>query len=165
MAENSKKNGKGSEFFQFINTMSPLGKTIVGVGVLAVVVLVGYEAYSYIQNSAAQKKMLQAASDASQDSAKLTAAGINPSYLGAQYATWADEIKAALDYCGTGDYTATVTNIFSQMQNAQDVLLLIQAFGIRTMNPCWYSHPLNSLTSFFGSNFQGDLAWWLQNCL
>lgn len=156
-----------SKFIEFWSGLPPWAKGVSLVGTLGVLTVAGFKIYNSVKNKSAQQKAGgQTVDDAGQDLGKLASQGMYASYLGTQYATWADEIKTCLDYCGQDGYQTTISNIFDQMKNTADVLQLVQAFGVRTLNPCWYNHPFNTLTSYFSSSsFQGGLGWWLQNSL
>jgi len=155
-----------SKFLEFWDGLPPWAKGVALVGTLGVLTVVGFKINTAIKNKAAEKSNAQTTSDAQQDSAKLTAQGINPSFLGSQYASWSDQLQEAMNSCGQDGWEQDVLNIFKQLLNTQDVLMLISAFGVRTLNPCWYSHPVNTFESFFSSSsFKGNLNWWLQQCL
>ncbi len=144
------------------------GISVVGAGVILTVI--GITTYKAISNALVTKKGMQAANDAEQDSAKLSAAGINPSYLGSEYETMAGAIKSAINDCNASnsEKTDNVLSVFDKMKNIQDVLHLIQAFGVRQATPCWQDITYlmdNIALSFAPTTYKGDLTWWLRQQL
>lgn len=156
-----------SKFIEFWSGLPPWAKGVSLVGTIGIATIVGFKIYNAVKAKSDTKKSGgQTVDNAGQDLAKLSSEGMNASYLGTQYSTWADEIATALDYCGQDSWQTVIANVFDQMNNTADVLQLVQAFGVRTLNPCWSTHPFNTLTSYFSpTKFQGGLGWWLQNSL
>ena len=158
--------GKNKELFEAFQGLPSYAKAIVIIVGAGVVIGVPYAIYKMVSNAAAQKKMAQSQTDAQQDVQKLTAGGMNPSYVGTQYQTWANEIKDAINNCSQ-DYdtmNGTVVAVFSNMQNLVDVLQLIQAFGIQSATPCWQdiTYLLCNISMEMSSkSWTGDLPWWL----
>ena len=160
----SQNNGRFGEVW---DGLPPWAKGVTIVATLGIVTFIGYEIWSsYKSKTAAKAAGGSSVDDAGNDLSKLASSGIYPSYLGTQYATWADTIQTALDGCGQDGFEQTVAGIFAQLKNASDVLQLIQAFGVRVQNPCWSRHPFNDLESVFKPTaFQGGLMWWLGQSL
>ncbi len=160
----AKGNGRFGEIW---DGLPPWAKGVSLVATIGIAAFSGYQIWSHYKAKAATKAAGGGTvDDSGQDLSKLAALGQYPSYIGTQYATWADTIQIVLDGCGQDGFQQAVLNIFAQMRNASDVLQLVQAFGVRTQNPCWYSHPLNDIESAFKpSAFQGGLMWWLGQSL
>ena len=160
----TKGNGRFGEVW---DGLPPWAKGVTIVATLGIAAFIGYEVWSHFKAKAAVKAAGGGTvDDAGNDLGKLAASGIYPSYLGTQYATWADTIQTVLDGCGQDGFEDTVKGIFAQMKNTSDVLQLIQAFGVRVQNPCWLRHPLNDIESIFKPTaFQGGLMWWLGQSL
>lgn len=78
----------------------------------------------------------------------LEAQGQKPSFPIAQYSTWANQLKEAFDGCGTSN--GVWDNIFSSVKNDLDVVMLIDAYGVREFDECNWEGD-------FG-NFKGTLS-------
>ena len=61
--------------------------------------------------------------------ATLAKQGEQPTFLPAEYTTFADSLFEAMDGAGTDE--AEITTVFSKMKNKADVIKLIAAFGTR----------------------------------
>lgn len=98
---------------------------------------------------------------AASELAQLKASGTVPTMTDTEAETYASELVAAFDDCGT-DMNA-VENVFRQMHNRADVLLLIKTYGVRSFKGCFdgdyfSSHTWNlaqAMTAeFSSSNFE-----------
>jgi len=75
---------------------------------------------------------------------QLKAQGIVPTMKPTEAETYASELVAAFDDCGT-DMNA-VENVFRQMMNRADVLLLIKTYGVRSFKGCFDGDYFSSHT-------------------
>jgi hypothetical protein len=75
---------------------------------------------------------------------QLKATGIVPTMTPTEAETYASELVAAFDDCGT-DMDA-VENVFHQMHNRADVLLLIKTYGVRSFKGCFDGDYFSSHT-------------------
>ncbi len=149
-----------NRFSEIYDPLPAWGKFLVIAAAVTIPTVVGISIYNGIKRRQAAKTSVP--NVAQHDLELLAQGGIVPSYMHSQYLGWADSIAKALDYCGTGDFQTTIINIFDQMRNAADVVALINAFADREQNPCWYSHPFNTFSSYFKVP-HGDLTWWLKS--
>lgn len=109
------------------NSISQLSRTLIIIAVIVLVFLTIYWVRNYLKN----KKQNQAFD---QDFNQLTGqGGQTPSYPKSDYITLADKIYAAgcpgLFCYGTDEQA--IYDVFGQMNNDLDVLLLVKAFGLR----------------------------------
>lgn len=74
----------------------------------------------------------------------LQASGMIPTLTATEAETYASELVAAFDDCGT-DMNA-VENVFRQMLNRADVLLLIKTYGVRSFKGCFDGDYFSSHT-------------------
>lgn len=94
---------------------------------------------------------------------QLKAAGQVPTMTATEAESYASELVAAFDDCGT-DMDA-VENVFRQMHNRADVLLLIKTYGVRSFKGCFdgdyfSSHNWNlaqAMTAEFSSSNFADV--------
>ncbi len=75
---------------------------------------------------------------------QLQANGTVPTLTATEAETYASELVAAFDDCGT-DMDA-VENVFRQMHNRADVLLLIKTYGVRSFKGCFDGDYFSSHT-------------------
>jgi LPXTG-motif cell wall-anchored protein len=75
------------------------------------------------------------ANTAGADLATLHNQGIDPTISATQADTYAGELVAAFEGCGTDEQA--VYNVFSNLRNKADVLLLISVFGVRSYAGCF----------------------------
>jgi len=148
--------GKG-KFGQFLEETPAWAKGLLAVGGLVVIAVGGFTAYKAIKNAANAKQSKQNVDNATQDLQKLVAGGVQPSYLGSQYSSWADNIYTVLNGCPSSGYIDTLKGIFNQMKNAADVLQVVTAFGVRPLSACWYIEPVDLV---LGNTPKADLAGW-----
>ena len=153
-------------FSEIWDGLPPWAKGVTIIGTLGIVAFAGYKTYSYFSTKSALQNQQNTIDNANSDLSKLQTEGMQASYIGDQYSTWANELQEAMNSCGQDGWEQTVFGVFNQMKNLVDVLALISAFGVQTLNPCWYRHPVNEIESWFTStSFSGNLNWWLQQCL
>lgn len=74
--------------------------------------------------------------------------GLQPSFPISQYSTWANQLQEAFDGCGTSN--GVWQNIFSTVKNDLDVVMIIDAYGVREFDACNWEGD-------FG-NFKGTLS-------
>ena len=117
-------------FFKFFVELPPLAKTIITIAViLAIIVLVMWIRRGIIK----ARKKAEAEQNFNDDYGDAVAQGQKPTYPASNYQIFADKIyEAACSgvFCyGTDE--ETIKDVFKQMKNDVDILLLIKAFGLR----------------------------------
>jgi hypothetical protein len=115
--------------------LPPWARGLTVVGSLAVVVGVGYMVYQGIDRRKKNKEALAKANEtliATGSSLNAYAAtGVFPTYPDAQYKVWADVLESCFQGWGT---CRAWMQVFNNLKNGPDVLRLIQAYGIRTID-------------------------------
>lgn len=116
---------------------------IAGTAITLFVLYKGYGAYTTWRASQSGKKEVSAVQDSL---TALQSQGISASFPDSQYDSWANELKVAMNGCGTNQNT--VNDIMTKLDNDADVYKLITAYGTQTLAGC----------SFFTSGITGSLA-------
>jgi len=114
--------------YKYYKDLPPVFKGIIAVTVVAGVGLIGYGLYKKFHKTAGEKDAEESLKDANKDIKKLLSLQ-KPSYLPSQYGSFSDSLFEAMSGLGTDENT--ILSVFGKMKNTLDVLLLIQAFGIR----------------------------------
>jgi hypothetical protein len=115
--------------FNAYSQLPAWAKGATAVVVLGGIAFVGYRIYRGLKQKSDDKQAEQTMNEIDNDIKKMTAQGMRPSYSASQYRIWAD----AAESCYQGWGTCSGDTIFVNLKNDLDVLLLIQAFGIRTI--------------------------------
>lgn len=127
-------------------------------GIIGTVVIGGtaFTAYTIYNNAKKRKELAasnQAAAYASQELNTLAAMGVVPSYSTVEFETWSQDLQQAMNSCKSD--MGTITNVFNNMKNKADVLMLIYIFGIRYYTPCASSHPISYIVNIFNDQAYG----------
>lgn len=83
-------------------------------------------------------KNLGVAAAFSGEAAALQGQGMRPSFADSQYASFANQLESAM--AGPGTKESEIMNVFYQMQNDLDIVLLDKAFGMRST---FWTSPAN----------------------
>lgn len=113
-----------------------------------VLLLIIFRAFKWLMQqfkTGGQRQETKAIKDQISD---LQSQGLKASYSSVQYSTWANQLQEAFNGCGTSDQVWR--NIFSKMKNDMDLALLMDSYGVRTIDEC--NWELN-----FG-DFKGSLS-------
>ncbi|MBK7362997.1 MAG: hypothetical protein IPJ01_11935 [Micavibrio sp.] len=114
--------------YKFYTELPTWAKGIVGVAVIGGIGLIGFMAYKKLSKTDAEKDAEESLKDTNKDLKNLTKYQ-KPSYLPSQYGAFGDSLYEAMN--GMGSDENEIYDVFRKMKNTMDVLLLIQAFGIR----------------------------------
>jgi hypothetical protein len=106
-------------------------KGTIAIVVVGGVAFLGYKLYKGVSGAVNISEPERALLDVNNDIKKLSKTQ-KPSYNGSQYRVFADSLYEAMSGMGTDE--EEVLNVFRQMKNALDVLLLTKAFDIRDYN-------------------------------
>jgi hypothetical protein len=106
-------------------------KGTIAIVVVGGVAFLGYKLYKGISGAVNISEPERALLDVNNDIKKLSKTQ-KPSYNGSQYRVFADSLYEAMSGMGTDE--EEVFNVFRQMKNTLDVLLLTKAFDIRAYN-------------------------------
>ncbi|MEK6882102.1 MAG: hypothetical protein AABY22_20970 [Nanoarchaeota archaeon] len=121
-------------------------------GIIAVVVVggfgfIGWKIYSAIKKRISLAGSFKEKKEVTNAIQELENKGVKPTFINAQYLTFANQIHAAFDGYGTG--FLSVAGIFGKLRNNVDILKLIDAYGIR---------EIDSGKGNPAPNFKGTLA-------
>ncbi len=147
-----------SKFYKYYNGLPGWGKGLLVVGSLAggvALYYIGRNTYNAIAKKNQEKKEGAVVDDVKKEQEALTAKGIVPSFSESQYKIWAD----AMDECFQGWGTCTGDTIWVNLKNDADVLMLIKAFGVRTISSGrWNPEPdlTGALPKIIRSELSGD---------
>lgn len=139
----SKFINKGVEIFM---GLPPWAKGVVAVGGTAVVAFVGVSVWNKLKNAGERRRLNQIATDAGKELKSLSQRGIRPTITSTQAQGMAVSLVTAFGDCGTDE--AAVFRIMGQLKNEADMMLLIQAYGVRKFKGCFtqfFSHEELSL--------------------
>lgn len=117
-------------FFKYFQELPPLAKTIITITVIVAVIVIVFWIRSGIKKAGAKAKANQ---NFNNDYGNAVAQGQKPTYPASNYQIFADKIYeagCAGVFCYGTDEEA-IFDVFKQMKNDVDVLLLIKAFGLR----------------------------------
>lgn len=106
-------------------------KGTIAIVVVGGVAFLGYKLYKGLSGAVNISEPEKALLDVNNDIKKLSKTQ-KPSYNGSQYRAFADSLYEAMSGLGTDE--EEIFNIFRQMKNTLDVLLLTKAFDIRDYN-------------------------------
>ncbi|KKQ35806.1 MAG: hypothetical protein US53_C0070G0005 [Candidatus Woesebacteria bacterium GW2011_GWA1_37_7] len=117
-------------FFKYFAELPPLAKTIIVIAVILAIIILIVWIRSGIKKA---RKKAEAGQNFNADYGNAVAQGQKPTYPASNYQIFADKIyEAACSgiFCyGTDE--ETIQDVFKQMKNDVDILLLIKAFGLR----------------------------------
>lgn len=134
-------------------------KGVINVVVVGGVAFVSWKVYQGIKKREMIRRANEVAKQAATDLQVLAQRGIYPSYSASQYEVFSQELAVAMAGCGTDD--GMILNVMRAMHNDADVLRLIQVFGIRPYEPCFYTNPIDHATWVFNKEaFLGTLGVW-----
>ncbi len=118
------KNG----LYKFYTELPTWAKGVIGVAVVGGIALITYGIYNKVHKSQSEKDAEESLKDSNKDIKELLKYQ-KPSYLPTQYGAFSDSLYEAMNGIGTDE--DTIFSVFGKMKNTLDVLLTIQAFGIR----------------------------------
>jgi len=111
---------------EIFNNLPQWSKGVIAVVVVGGIGLIGYRIYKGLSGAVNISESEKALLDVNNDIKKSTE---KPSYNGSQYRAFADSLFEAMSGMGTDE--EEIFNVFRQMKNTLDVLLLTKAFDIR----------------------------------
>jgi hypothetical protein len=111
---------------EIFNNLPQWSKGVIAVVVVGGIGLIGYRIYKGLSEAVNISESEKALLDVNNDIKKSTE---KPSYNGSQYRAFADSLFEAMSGMGTDE--EEIFNVFRQMKNTLDVLLLTKAFDIR----------------------------------
>jgi len=114
--------------YKFYTELPTWAKGVVGVAVIGGIGLIGYGLYKKFHKTEGEKNAEESLKDTNNDIKNLLKLQ-KPSYIPAQYGAFSDALFEAMNGLGTDN--ESLFNVFRKMKNTLDVLLLIQAFGIK----------------------------------
>lgn len=150
---------KKNFFIQAYTGMPEWAKGVVNVVVVGGTAFIGYKIYQGIKKRQMIERADQAARQAGTDLQVLAQRGIYPSYNVSQYEIFSQELAVAMAGCGTDN--ELIESVMRAMKNDADVLKLIQVFGVRAYEPCFYTNPIDHATWVWNNEaFPGSLGVW-----
>lgn len=119
-----------NKVYTYYKELPSWGKGVVVIGVGVVAFLVGRKIYKVAFPSAEEKKSRQMLTNVNQDIRTSISKGLKPTFMDANYDTFANTIYNGMRYAVGDDY-GTVEATLKKMMNDLDVAKLIKAFGVR----------------------------------
>lgn len=137
--------------YDYYKGLPPWGKAVAVIAVIAIVVYLFILIRKWI-------KKLQINKDFNADYNTLTASGQKPSYPQTTYSNLADKIESAAGgyVFGLGTENEQIVDVFKQMNNDIDVILLEKAFGARPAPDCWVGCDDLKLGGFLTNELDQD---------
>lgn len=127
---------------------------------VAGIALLGYTIYKRYRHNQEVKEANTAGDLALTELQKLANQGILPSYNDSQYEAFCQSLVQAMNGCGSD--LSKIKQVFSQMRNDADAQKLIAQFGVRYIEPCWYSQAdAYAIWLFNDQAYGGGLPTWL----
>lgn len=124
------------------------------------IALLGYTIYRRIRHNQEVKEANTAGDIALSEIQKLANQGVYATYTDAQYEAFSQALVQSMNGCGSD--MNKIKQVFSQLQNDADIQKLIAQFGVRYIEPCWYSQAdAYAIWLFNDQAYGGGLPTWL----
>lgn len=134
--------------YKYYSDLPGWAKGVVVVGSLGIVAIIVMQVYSRVKKEAGMRQALQTIKETDKELQDNIKAGVKPTITKSQADGWSGQIQKAFDGCDPLDTAVgTVTNIFLQLKNDSDFLLLVKSYGVRSYDQCGWG----------AGDFQGDL--------
>lgn len=134
-------------------------KGLIGVTVVGAIAFAAYKIYQGAKRRQMIERADQASRQAASDLQALASRGVYPSYSTSQYELFAQQLAVAMAGCGTDN--GMIESVMNSMKNDADILRLIQVFGVRPYEPCFYTNPIDHATWVLNNEaFPGSLGVW-----
>ncbi|HON92808.1 MAG TPA: hypothetical protein PKZ07_14670 [Sedimentisphaerales bacterium] len=117
--------------YKFWKEMPIWAKGVIGTAIAGSVVVAAWSIWSMVKRRRDQEKNRALLSQVRKDLAALSKKGIEPGYSQGQYKIWADSLQECFQGWGTCN---NYLDIFKMIRNDADLLLLIDAYGIRKVS-------------------------------
>lgn len=120
-----------SKFWKWITEL-PLW---VQLAFIAILLFIAWKIYKYFDNKAHEKDLQNTVDDAQQE--LNTSVQQNPlTHPESTYSGWANQIFGLIDGCDFWTNQTKITEIFGQINNDSDYLMLVIKFGVREIDNC-----------------------------
>lgn len=131
--------------------LPPIAKGIIAVATIGVTGMVGLTIYNKVKRYMAQGSGRTALSAVDKQINEAKTKGVPPPTLSAvQITSFVDQLKAA--FGGVATSHDVVYNVFDKMKNDADVLSLMKAYGIQTIN-----YPIGSFNGTLAATMAHDM--------
>lgn len=133
-----------AKFYDYYKGLPPIAKGIVVVGGLTAIYFAYRGISKQLKKNLETKDAQQSVKDAKEELKQVIDSGVKPSYSQSQYDSWAE--KLVKQYKGADlllESYPTTKNIFDQLKNNADYLMLKKAFGVRTYDDAFFGQVKN----------------------
>lgn len=151
----------GSNKFQpFASDQPGWARGLINVVVIGGIAYIGWQWYQAEKKKKDLENANQSGAEADRELQALAAKGIFPNYDNSQYHVFSEALVQAMNGCGTDENV--IMNVFRNMGNDADVLMLIKIFGVRFYEPCGWANPIAAAEWRINPEaYGGSLATWL----
>jgi len=118
------------DIYRWYKDLPPWAKGVTVVLTAGVSIVVLWKTYGIVDAAIAKAKAKRTLTDVNNDLDTLHSQGQKPTYSESQYKIWAD----AAEQCFQGWGTCSGDTIWVNMKNDTDILMLIKAYGVRTIS-------------------------------
>lgn len=151
----------------YLQTLTPQGRTIVTIIVIVVVVIVSWVAYKEIRNAVrrgrAKKDPKVVVTDAEDNLKAEEAKGETISYPSSAYSSAANAIKELLDGCETAtSELVAIKEVVKVVKKPIDWYNLVKVFGVKEVDNCgpWSGSTQYDLPTLLKDQLDSALAYW-----